>query len=343
WVGSNGYIAFQNGNIASPFPSIPLGGGVNDYIAGMATDLNFLGVGNQARCYMYDDGDQTIISWVGVPFWNNAAPTYSGSNTFEIILNKMDSSITVQYLEQTGTVANGSLSTGIESVAGSIGLQHSFNTYPVANYAVRYYMPSNTTLDILDATVRWNTDLTGGGMFRCKDGQPFQMINNVGNIGNTTLSNFNVSAQVLNAGGTQMINAQSSIYEVLPELDTTLIYPPFWTPTVAGTYRFVSTVSGIPSELVTTNNDLTQEIVVVDTTQAIQNLHYHGTTDNGVGIGWDGGNGGVGVYIRPPYYPAYATHTTIRIASDAGVAGYTIKIFDDDGGNNMPGTLLDSI
>lgn len=343
WVGSNGYVSFNGGNIASPFPMIPFNGGVNDYVAGMATDLNFLGVGNQARCYIYDDDDETIVSWVGVPFWNAAAPTYSGSNTFEIILNKLDSSITVQFLEQTGIVANGSLSMGIESVAGSIGLQHSFNTYPVANYAIRYIMPPASTLEVLDATILWNTDPTSGGIFRSRNGQSFQMISTVGNVGNVDIGQITAQGQILNAVGTVLLSDQSTVTNLGAQQEATVIYPPTWAPTAAGTHSFVSTVAGIPGELVTDNNSLTQEIVVIDTTTAIQDLHYHGLTDNGVGIGWDGGNGGVGTYIRPPYYPAYATHTTVRIASDLGTAGYTIKVFDDDGVGGAPGTLLDSV
>ncbi|MBK8499136.1 MAG: hypothetical protein IPL52_10025 [Flavobacteriales bacterium] len=342
WVGSNGYIAFNGGNIASPFPSIPLAGGVNDYVAGMATDLNFLGTGNNGRCYFFDDDDLTIISWVDVPFWN-AATDYSGSNTFEIILNKTDSSITVQYLQQVGTVANGSLAIGIESVAGSIGLQHSFNTYPATNYAIRYYMPPSSSLQIRDGTVAWNTAPGSGGVFRSRNGAPLQLVSTALNVGNTPLTNFTLDGRILNGAGATVVSQLVPISQLLPELDTTITFTPVFDPTIAGTFRFVSTVGAIASELVTDNNQLTQEIVVVDTTTATQDLRYHGPTDNLAGIGWDGGDGGVGVYIKPPYYPAYATHTTIRIASDAGLAGYTIKVFDDDGPGGAPGTMLDSV
>ena len=61
WIGANGYIAFNAGNIASPFPTIPLAGGVNDYVAGMMGDLTFDGTGNLARCYFQDEPMRTII------------------------------------------------------------------------------------------------------------------------------------------------------------------------------------------------------------------------------------------------------------------------------------------
>ena len=46
WIGSNGYISFQPGNLAANFPNIPNPTGVNDYITGLMADLNFLGTNN---------------------------------------------------------------------------------------------------------------------------------------------------------------------------------------------------------------------------------------------------------------------------------------------------------
>jgi hypothetical protein len=343
WIGSNGYIAFGGGNIASPFPTIPLNGGVNDYIAGMAADLNFLGTGNTAACYVLDETDQTIISWVGVPFWNAAPPTFTGSNSFQIILNKVDSTITVQFQEQLGLTQNNDLLLGIESVAGSIGLQHSADVYPVAGYAIRYTPPTVSTLAVLDAIPLWNSNITTGGQFRSRNGSDFQMIAAASNIGNTDLADFTLTGTLFNSGGAQQITASQNIATLVPGQDTVVLFPPQWTPNPAGTYRFTSTISGVVNELVTVNNTRTQELVVVDTTLATHDLRFHGITDDGIGIGWNGGNGGVGMYFIPPYYPAYATHTTVRIMSDLGTAGYTMKVYDDDGINGGPGTLLDSV
>lgn len=343
WIGSNGYIAFNGGNIASPFPAIPTGGGVNDYIAGMASDLNFLGAGNPGRCYFFDSDNLTIVSWIDVPFWSPNAPTYTGANTFQIILNKLDSTITVQYLLQSGLTQNNDIKLGIESVAGTIGLQHSSNVYPTVGIAIRYYMPPASTLQVLDATVGWNGAPGTGGIFRSRNGAPFRMLANALNVGNTGTGAFSFTGAVVNAGGATQITATQPIFNIPAGLDTTVLFAPSWTPNPAGTYRFNTTVSGLAGELVTTNNQRTQEIVVVDTTAATQDLRFHGITDNGVGLSWNGGNGGVGVFIKPPYYPAYATHTTVRIVSNTGAAAYTMKVYDDDGLGGLPGTLLDSV
>jgi hypothetical protein len=344
WIGSNGYVAFNGqGNLASPFPTIPLAGGVNDYIAGLAADLNFTGGGNTARCYLLDNADQTIISYVGVPFWTAAAPSYTGSNTFQIILNKLDSSITVQILEQVGLTQNNDLLTGIESVAGSIGLQHSADAYPPVNYAIRFEMPDVALLEVNDAAANWLTAPGSGGIFRSRNGAPVPIVANAINTGNVALSGITVSGAVLNATGTVLNDLSQTVTTLLPGGDTTVIFPNALVPTNVGTFRFRNTVSNVPNDLAADNNVRIQEVVVLDTTTATQDLRFHGTFDNGVGLGWDGGNGGVGVYIRPPYYPARAIATTTRIVSNVGAVGFTMKVYADDGLAFGPGTLLDSV
>lgn len=343
WIGSNGYVAFMNGNIASPFPAIPLAGGTNDYIAGLMSDLNFGGAGNPGQCRFYDDLDMTVISYLNVPFWTPAAPGWTGSNTFQIILSKVDSTITIQYLSQSGVTQNNDTKVGIESVAGTIGLQHSSNLYPQAGYAVRFYRPASTSLAVIDASVLWTGQDGTGGIFRSRNGAPYPLKVKTGNIGNQTLSGYTVTGTVLNAASQTQVTASQPVGSQLAGVDTLITFGPAFNPTAAGTYRFNCAISGVANELVTANNLRTQEIVVVDTTAATQALNYHGTVDNGVGISWNGGNGGVGVYIKPPYYPAYATAYTIRIVSNTGASAYALKIYDDNGPNGGPGTRLDSV
>lgn len=343
WIGSNGYIAFNNGNIASPFPTIPLAGGVNDYIAALTADLTFAGAGNPGRCYLYDDVDQTIVSYIDVPFWTSAAPTYTGSNTFQIVLNKLDSTITIHYMTQNGVTQNNDLLIGIESVAGSIGLQHSADIYPPTEFAIRFYMPAATDLDIIDAAVNYNTAPGNGGLFLSRNGVPFGLSSNVINSGNVDLTGINVAGAVRNMGNVLQVSGNEVIGQLEATLDATVSFDTPFAPTTAGTYSFTSTISGIVNELVPVNNSRTQELVVVDTTLTQHELTYAGTTDDGIGLGWDGGNGGVGTYFVPPYHPAYVTATTVRIASNAGASGFSMKIYDDNGPGGRAGTLLDSV
>lgn len=344
WIGSNGYIAFNgNGNMASPFPTIPLATGVNDFIAGLTADLNFSGVGNPGRCYLQDDMQRTIISYVDVPFWQASAPSYTGSNTFQIILDKQDSSITVQYLTQTGLTLNNDLLIGIESVAGTIGLQHSAETYPLANYAIRFEMPPTALLQVNDGAANWVGTPGSGGIFRSRNGSPVDMVANGLNTGNTTLQGMLIQGAVLNATGTVLSSFQQSVGNLVPSDDTTVTFANALQPTAAGTFRFRNTVSNVVNDLAADNNVRIQEVVVIDTTTATHDLRSHGTTDDGLGVGWNGGNGGVGVYIIPPYHPARIIATTVRIVSNATSTPFTMKLYADDGPGDSPGTLLDSV
>ncbi|MGV3637065.1 MAG: hypothetical protein ACO1NQ_05400, partial [Flavobacteriales bacterium] len=343
WIGSNGYVSFTDGNIASPFPTIPTSGGVNDYIAGLTADLNFTGTGNPGRCYLFDDEDQTIISYVDVPFWTSAAPSYTGSNSFQIVLNKVDSTITIHYQNVSGTTQNNDLLIGIESVAGSIGLQHSADVYPASNYAIRFYMPASTELDIVDATLSYNSTPGSRGRFLSRNGSSFDLITNVVNSGNVDLTDIQVQGVVRDLDNVTQVSATGTIAALNAVANFTLDMNASFSPSTAGIYSYTSTLSGIPNELVTTNNSRTQELVVVDTSTAAHLLTYAGGMDDGVGLGWDGGNGGVGMYLSPPYYPAYANATTVRIVSTLGTSGFSMKVYDDNGPGASAGTLLDSV
>jgi hypothetical protein len=343
WIGSNGYIAFNDGNIASPFPTIPLAGGLNDYIAAMTADLNFAGVDNPGRCFILDEEYRTIISYITVPFWNSAPPTYTGSNTFQIILDKLDSTITIQYQNQTGLTNNNDLLIGIESVAGSIGLQHSADIYPSVNHAIRFYMPTETDLEVTDASVAWNSNPGNGGLFLSRNGADFGLETNVLNTGNQDLSDIAVAGEVRNAAGTVQVSASTTVPFLLATLGQDVLFDASFLPGTVGTYRYTTTVSGIANELVTTNNSKTQELVVVDTTLALHDLKFASNADDGIGLSWDGGNGGVAMHLIPPYYPAYATATTVRIVSNIGASGFSMMVFDDDGVGGAAGTLLDSV
>jgi len=101
WVGSNGYIMFQDGQCASPFPTFPSSSAPNDMIGAFMNDLTFVGIGDSAECwYWINSGKDTlIVSWIHVGFFDIIPSGFSGDNTFQIILSTVDSSITFQYKE----------------------------------------------------------------------------------------------------------------------------------------------------------------------------------------------------------------------------------------------------
>ena len=205
WIGSNGYLGFTNSPIAAPIPTIPASTLPNNYIAPFAADLNFDPLpGNTAQCWKWTsaNNDTLIVSWVNVPFWANQTPAYDGSNTFQLILSTVDSSITFQYQSQIGTYANTTdfLTLGIENNSGNVGLLHTHDTYPVANYAIKYYYPANSTFQVSDASTSFVNNAESGGLFLSKRttlvGGPFELSGEVKNSGNTSLGQFVVSGNV---------------------------------------------------------------------------------------------------------------------------------------------------
>ena len=343
WIGSNGYLAFNNVNMAAAFDTIPNPGGGNDFLAGMMSDLTFTGTGNPAQCFLYDDPSATIVSFIDVPFWSPTAPQWTGSNTFQFILNKTDSTITFQYQSQTGLTQSDNITIGIESITGDIGLQHSANTYPQAGHAIRFTPPAVPLIDIVDATVEWLGMEGSQGIVVARDGPALDMTVNVRNTGNQDILGALVEGRMLSLTGSPLASDALTVGMLAPGIDTTIIYGTTWQPNQSGTFRFQGEISGIANELVTTNNLREREVLVLDTNASLLNIDWAGAGDDGVGLGWNGGNGGVGVEVLFPSYPANVTAATVRITSNTGLSAYTVKVYDDDGPDGTPGTLLDSL
>lgn len=346
WVGSNGYIAFGPGNIAANFPSIPDPSGVNNYITGHMADLTFLGSNNPGKCYFYANADSFCIEYQNVPYWYPTSPGYTGSNTFEIIMNRADSSITVNFMSCTGA-SQSNFSTGIENNSGNMGLQPLFSQ-PPANYSIKYYYPQNTSYLVVDASVQWNGNADNGGIFVPDNSGPYPLMTQVQNQGNVNLPQLDITGKVTDVNYNTLV---SDLYQVPPGLppsqSVTITYQNAqYSPTTAGTKRYVTTIAPVFMDSIPLNDSIVQEIVVVDTAQTTMLLSYTDAQTNPVmgSISWNGGAGGVGVYIAPPSYPARIVSTNFICATSptAGIAFYA-KVYDDDGPNGTPGTLLDSV
>lgn len=343
-VGSNGYMIFSNSAASAPFPVIPAPSAPNDFVAPFMADLNFGGAGNPAECwYWSNQTDTLILSFINLGFWVNSTPAYSGLNTFQIILSKVDSSITFQYGTQQGTsTGTGNfLSIGIENNSGAIGLQQALNTYPAEQTAVKYYYPSSSTFVVSDASLAYSDNATSGGIFRSNNGAPYYMAARIQNTGNQGLSSFPVLMQLQDALGnlhaTQTFNTTSSVPGQTEDLVATT---PF-APTTAGTYAFLS-FAQLPGDATPSNDNDELEIVVVDTTQPFIKLGY-GDLSTGTGVSWQGGDAGAGVEIRPPFYPIYLRQIEFFIAVNDQAASFYALLYDNTGPNGTPGNLLDSI
>lgn len=358
WVGSNGYIAFQSCQLSVPLPMIPNTSLPQDYIAAMAADLNFDGTGNPGQCYYWisPNNDSLVVSWLNVPFWDQLAPSFQGNNTFQIILSTVDSSITFQYQQQTGTYGGGNspyLSAGIENINGGIGLQSMLNPtgggsgYFVTPYAVKFTYPASSSFQALDASTLYNDNPTNGGRFLSNQTpNPWVMNSEIKNAGNVNLNPFNVYSYVATSvggfTGTIEVDDTVTAAAMLPQATLNIAMNETFSPQFDGTYLQV-TRTLYPGDIAPSNDSATLELVVVDTMNGPVRLAFDDGFNNGFGLNWLGNQGGAGVQFVPPFYPCKLTTVHVYIQSNVNLSGFYMSIFDDNGGQGSVGTRLDSI
>jgi len=340
WIGSNGYITFNSDNIASPFPAIPNSGGAHNFIAALLCDLNFAGTGNTGTCYYYATPDTLVFSWNNVPFWTSALPYYTGQNSFQIIMNRVDKSITFNYKRQIGLTLGNDITIGIENINGGIGLQHSKNVYPDTNYSVRFYYPDTVTYQVTDAGIDWNQTPFNQAIFTLTQ-RPCPLTSYVKNYGNQPLGSFSIQSAVSSFNLTTPQRDTIAIASLPVAVDTVVNFDPL-TPLAAGIYDMQTELTGVTNDMVAFNNQIRTKIVAIDTAQTDVPLDYSDGVPDGFGISWSSGNAGMGYYMLPPFFPYRITQYRLIITGDPTLQGCNLKIYADDGPNGGPGTLLDS-
>lgn len=347
-VGSNGWLGFNNiSNIASCFPTIPTAGGPGDnYLAPFMSDLNFTGAGNPGVVqYWTNNVDSFVVSYINVPFWSVNSPSWSGPNSFQVILCNSDSSITYQYgsLSPSSFLANAScvdMTIGIENSTGSIGLQVHSDVMPPSNYAIHFDYPATVLLSIQDVLPRWNQQSGNGSNFILQN-VPTSLSSDIRNAGNAAVTTtVNLQSQILDATLTQVLNNTGSIPSMAAGDDSVYTFATAWTPTTAGQYTNRTTTSN-SQDINSANDVLNTELDVVNPCNASMSLSYvTGNTPDG-SINWNGGGGddGVAVYFVPPVYPYTVSSLQYYISSNVS-DGYIAEVYDDDGPNGSAGTLL---
>lgn len=348
-IGSNGWLSFNNvSNIAHCFPAIPTAGGTGDNIlAPFMSDLRMDGAGNTAEVWYEHDipNQRFIISYVNVPWWSPNAPGYVGNNSFQVILSNQDSSVTFQY--QQSDLANfnntpgcaSDATVGIENVTGNIGISLFADSIPGSNMAYKFYFPPTVLIAVPDATPAWSINNTNGGSFYGINGV-FDVNVNVENVGNADITNDIILTNNLVAPNTALVwndlDTVNGLTQGSSQLSTYLNVP---TPSTPGQYTLISSINN-SQDINPSNNGQSTEVNFLDLSQATVNLSYvNGQTQNG-SIAWTGG-GGMAVYFEPPVYPiiidSLAFHLNVITQGN-----YYIQVYDDDGVNGNPGTLLHS-
>ncbi|MCX7605643.1 MAG: hypothetical protein N2170_00035 [Bacteroidia bacterium] len=379
YVGSNGYITFGRGfNVSSGpspyFPTFPSTASPNEWVAPYLSDLTFTtntgsGVPGAKLIYGLDGQGRFVITWDSVPYWNGSAPgEWSGRNSFQIILDPADSSITFQYKEITAgyhsSYANGNFNVvGIENITGQSGLNIAAAwPVPFQSYAIKIWHPRTFTCSATDVQADWSLTNRGEGLFVLKNGVAPILQAGVLNTGNQSITNQVRSVLRIQGPG----SAVTDIFR-----DTVFVQPPFpsggafvstyskpfntnqSTPTSlrTGSYRanhIVAIVGG--GDGFAGNNQYVSELVICDSLTTGGNRgRYLLRFDDGV---WDPQNedyGGVGfahgmTFVAPQDIIVSALSVDM-LYDDSGAGNYPLAlwVYAYDPASGAVGALLDSV
>ncbi|HEY3295020.1 MAG TPA: T9SS type A sorting domain-containing protein [bacterium] len=330
WIGSNGYIKFSSaGQLAQPIPTFPTATAPNDIIGPYVADW-ILGGTEPGRCYYETRGtDSLIVMWKNIRAWGTGGNV--GDHNFELILSRLDSSITFEYgTMTTGDVSNTSISVGMENVTGQIGISCYHNAYPPQNNAIKFYYPASTTYVAHDMAVGAVQNPISGGFFMLV-GDTLHPWLSAHNVGNQNEATFRAVYSVRSNSNTLLAAADSTVGPLAPSAFLNIQYPPLWVAGATNVYKIMGRVNMTGD--INHTNDSTQ--VQLHTLTLPGELYYDDNGDE-QDWSWDGGNGGMANQFVPPVYPVRITH--VRYYLGAATAGFTARIFADSAG--APGRQL---
>ena len=350
YVGSNGYIVFGRGaNVASGpppyFNRFPNAAPPNEWIAVYLADLTFTDdqgnpVPGAKLLYGTDASGRFVITWDSVPYWNGNAPgQWQGRNSFQIILDPSDSSITLQYKSITAGYdnfyADGNYNVvGMENITGQSGLDIAAAwPVPFQDYAIKIWHPRTFTCSSTDAQLEWVFDSDGLGQFALKGGTAPTFQAGVLNSGNQPISpNIRTILNVRGPAPGSTIIHRDTVFVSAPavgQIVTATFTKPFdhntrSTPTnlSTGSYNCIATLS-FSGDGFSGNNSNSSELVICDSTSGgLYFLRY----DDG---NWDPQSedaaGGL----------SFANGMAFVAPEDIIVTGVSFDMFYQDGGSNL--------
>ncbi len=337
YLGSNGYIAFGDNFLsAHPFQNFPNAARPNNTLAPLMCDLDF-SAGNPLCIYWTNNRDTCIISYINVPFWNTG-----GSNTFQIILTKADSSIYFQYQTQNGAPYNGwqssgSSTIGIENITGRVGLSYMHAGQPTANMphaqlAIKFYPPPTTNYQVRDITAWAVMNDNSEGIF-VHLGDTVSPRGKVKNAGNVPTGSFPVYCRI--RSGTTIVFADTfQVASTNPGDVVNINFARRYLPASTGLYTMVIR-SALSGDSVPGNDSLALEMRVV---QYPGELRWEDLTTPRAMYYWNG-PGGYGNKFYPPRYPTRITQARVY-AYASSPTPVSVLILDDNGPGGAPGDTL---
>jgi hypothetical protein len=341
-IGSNGYIVLRNDptNWSSTFGPIPsVASSVpKDLVAPLAGDLDpSRPTGGNGIWYWSNNVDSLVVSFINITEWRNPADT-NQKHTFQVILNKQDSSIIFQYGRQQGQYSatnNNELIIGIQNQSGQIGLLYTYsNTPPHAmmpdsGLVIRIKRTENTGLQVTDAGVLGGFNHQNlGKVVRLGVSDTIRAV--VKNFGTVDLSNVRLTYAISRSG---QPTAYDTVFisSMTASAESTVAFPRLFTPAVAGSYSaaFNTFVAGDQGP---GNNSRTAELVSANFTAGQRTMVAYETNVQGGSISWTGG-GGFGVHYELPV-PVVVDSVYFRTTTAASVQ---VEILEDSSG--FPGAV----
>lgn len=365
YIGSNGYVSFDGYNISSMgaigFPNIPNADAFNNLIAPLMCDLTFAtnpgGTQNPGRVYTWSNNvDMFVVTYLDVPLWTNNANQFVGSNTFQIVFNSADKTISYNYLDVEAAPSaeyidsTNPVVVGIENISGDIGIQISSNGFPADNSCYHFFAPDVPLIDVVDATPSWNHNEDNGGFF-LELNTNVELTTNIVNVGSVDVpGDIDLEAQILNSDGGEFLTLTETISGV-PFGESALVtfsdpFPAF----IPDTYTYRVALSN--GDDINPGNDITEtEMVVVEVNPNGESPLAYVTSNIGAPgvVSWAGANGfddGAGIYVEPPYYPAEVVGAEFLILPPGGAAtvdvGFRTQVVAPHPVTNAPSAVLAS-
>lgn len=375
-VGSNGYLMFGDNQLiaqgSSGMPNIPVQDTKNNFIAALMADLTFTGSESgtpiaRAKVFYQTIGSKFIIQYDSVPFWNNAAiagpDQYSGSNTFQVILDASNNSIQLNYKECIGpwfTGSTGVFTCGMENITGGLGLKWRRRgsgaaniTLPPANYAVTVTYPTSSSYVFKDVSTKalFYSDNKGRSMFTNTPDTLIGYVQNAGTVKITTPVTARIF--VFDEQGTDVYNQQVTI-DSMASGETRLVkFSPPFNPGATPTSFKVQMNANTAGDQYAGNNQKLTKLVVLDSTQGEFDLRFTkvdvGTSDFSQIVN-------SGMVFDPPYHPMVVSKISVDLVwpdpdvwaglNIPGVADSltptTVKVYLGDGPGGGLGLLIDS-
>lgn len=356
YIGSNGYIAFGDNTLAAPtYPNgfydfaPPNPNRPNNMVAPLLSDFDFNSVdpGDTARCFYWTNAahDTCIISYINLRWWyQDHAQSAATRCTFQIILTKLDSSLTFQYKKIVGTPYHGwatnNNATGMENIIGIVGLRYLLGLSPSQNalhdtLAVKFYPPNSTTYQVMDAGI-WNAMNENSGATFLFNSTPTAMWAKVKNAGNQPVMSCSVFCQVHNRANSIVYSSSTVIPSMVAGQLDSVTFTPSWTPTATGLYTSVFRAKATGDIYPPNDSVIVETRVVIYPTEL---LYDDSIVDQA--RSWTGGGGGFGNKFFPPRYPCQITGALIAMYHGGpSSTTCTLFVYKADGPGETPGTVL---